>query len=154
MINLLSIPAALCGFTESNIPVVISPYSQNCGSGGGGVIPGRDGNVFLLSILNLLILKIQSVSHYYFIFLNLNFFPNQYFCFLPQVAPYDYETITGIVHFQSETPEMLTIQLIVHLIVKDLCYAKVLVTREWVHFQLHFTREMVLYQLGIPNPKF
>ena len=64
------------GSTESNIAVVISPYSQNCGSGGGGVIPGRDGNVFLLSILNLLILKIQSVSHYYFIFLNLNFFPN------------------------------------------------------------------------------
>ena len=34
------------GFTESNIAVVISPYSQNCGIGGGGVIPGRDGNVF------------------------------------------------------------------------------------------------------------
>ena len=91
----------------------------------------------------------DSVQYQYIVclFLNLSLFFTLFF--IPQVVPYDYETITGIVHFQSETPEMLTIQLIVHLIVKDLCYAKVLVTREWVHFQLHFTREMVLYHTFI-----
>ena len=51
---------AFWGSDESNIVVIsqefreirfffsliylLFPYSQNCGSGGGGVIPGRDGN--------------------------------------------------------------------------------------------------------------